>query len=769
MASLGLRSAGIGTLATVSILALASPALAQSTDSQSTEPQPAPTTATAPQAPPPAGNETSPGASERPNLQSAASGQVEEIIITAQRRQENLQKVPVAATGLTGDQLAGKGVQQISDLEFAAPSVSITDQGLTQSVNIRGVGLSSGSPAVTNGVATYIDGMFQPPILTTSVFYDIGSIEVLRGPQGTFVGSNSTGGAIFINSQNPSTDRVKGYLQGSYGNYDHIKTEGAVNLPVTGTLAFRVAGNFDRRDSYYTDVGPYDNHPDRLNEKAGRIGMLWNPGNFRVLGKAEWVDRQSGGFAARPIEGTPFAADRVDGIRTVAYNAPTAGHERGFRSTLELRYELDSGVVLRSLSGYLNYRANHLYDLDASRLSFQTQDQFVREREWVQEFNIISPTGGRFDWILGGYYQQNKIDVVIQQRSGSPVDPTDILIAQKKTISGVFGQFGYKVTPELQLQVGARYSHFKGESGGTVTIGNGLPFFPPGGLVVANLAGSHSDGRPTGKIALNWTPNNDNLVYAFVARGYKPGGANSATSEFGPETDMDYEVGWKSSFLGHHLNTQVGAFFMKYKGFQLDAVDPNTGQTGTSNISDASIKGFELQAQARFGGFAIDGGLAFVDSKLKEATIINTRILPAPAGTLGPQCPSGVPSNPPVCFDYTNFYGTAGGGPNLFSPKWSYNIGAQYEAQLGGDMTLTPRLNYAYIGPRWTNFFYSPTTDYLKARGIMTGLLTLRKGNWTLEGYANNLLNKKYVSGQFINAEFYGAPREYGIRAAVRF
>ena len=273
----------------------------------------------------------------------------------------------------------------------------------------------------------------------------------------------------------------------------------------------------------------------------------------------------------------------------------------------------------------------------------------------------------------------------------------------------------------------------------------------------------------TGKLALNWTPDKDNLVYAFVARGYKPGGSNSQTSEFGPETDTDYEIGWKSAFLDNHINMQIGGFYTKYYGFQLDAIDPNTGQTGVANISNATIKGFELQGQARLSGFTLDGGLAYVDSNLKQVTIVNTRILPGAPGTLGPQCPAGTPSNPPVCFDYGPYFGEAGGGPNLYSPKWSYNIGVQYEAQLGNDMTLTPRLNYAYIGPRWTNFFYNRTTDYLKGRGLVTGLLTLRKGKWTLEAYGNNLLNKKYVSGQFINAEFYGAPREYGVRAAVRF
>ena len=112
---------------------------------------------------------------------------------------------------------------------------------------------------------------------------------------------------------------------------------------------------------------------------------------------------------------------------------------------------------------------------------------------------------------------------------------------------------------------------------------------------------------------------------------------------------------------------------------------------------------------------------------------------------------------------------SAGGGPNLFSPKWSYNFGVQYEFLLAGEATLTPRLNYGHIGGRWTNLLLNPTTDYLPARGLLSGQLTLQVNDWTLEGYGTNLTNKKYISGQFINNEFYGAPREYGIRASLRF
>ncbi|AJP72677.1 TonB-dependent receptor [Sphingomonas hengshuiensis] len=708
---------------------------------------------------------------------------LDEIVVTAERREVNLQDVPIAATALTGDQLQDKGVQRLADLQNAAPSLSITDQGLTQSVNIRGIGIASGSPAVANGVATYLDGVFQPPILTASSFYDIASVEVLRGPQGTLVGSNSTGGAVFINTQSPTTDRIKGYVQGHYGSYNAVGAEGAVNLPITSTLAVRFAGTTRWRDSYYDDLGSFDNKPDRLDEQAGRVGVLWEPGSFRALGKVEWIDRNTGGYAYRPIRGTAFDNNRQADFRDLTYNAPTLNHERAFNASLELRYDLPGGVILRSQSGYTNKRINNLYDSDGGILmgdssiprdgildtsSTQTQDQFVRERQWSQEFNIISPTDGAFNWILGGYFQKNKVDVIIESKSGAITDPVNILNFQDKQTLGVFAQTGYKITPAVELQFGLRYSHYKVDGDGSVVIGAGGPIFGPAGLKVSDLKGSHEDGRMTGKVALNWNLGNDSLLYVFAARGYKPGGANSATSEFGPETVWDYEAGWKSSFFDNHLRTQIGAFYMDYRDFQFDALEAGTGQTGVINISNATIKGAEFQAQARFGGLSFDGGVAYVDSKLDSVRIVNSRTLP-PIGTLGPQCPTGTASNPPTCFDYSGYYAVGGGGPNLFSPKWSYNLGAQYEAELGDGVTITPRLNYAYLGPRWTNLIYSPTLDYLDGRGLLSAQITLRYHDWTIEGYATNLTNKAWVSGQSGNNEFYGAPREFGVRVSTRF
>jgi iron complex outermembrane receptor protein len=368
---------------------------------------------------------------------------------------------------------------------------------------------------------------------------------------------------------------------------------------------------------------------------------------------------------------------------------------------------------------------------------------------------------------VGGYWQRNKIDVVITQLSDG--FPTNIDIKNKKTITGYFAQVGYKLTPSLKLNVGGRYSTFDATSDGGVVIGRGLPVPPFNivGLKVADLAGSHDDARPTGKVALEWTANPNNLLYAFIARGYKPGGFNTATQEFEPETVLDYEVGWKATLLDGHLRTQVGAFWNDYSDFQLDLLNPLTGTVQTQNIADATLRGLEAQAQARLGAWGFDMGIAYVDSKMGRATFVNTRALPT--GTNLPQCAAGAsPGTPPTCFNYLPYLASATGRSMLYSPKVTFNAGLDYSFALGKG-ALRPRINYAYIDAQYTNLLYSPITDRLPSRGLFSAQLTYSLNDWSVEAYGTNLTDRVYVSGQFVNNQFYGAPREYGLRASIKF
>jgi iron complex outermembrane receptor protein len=709
---------------------------------------------------------------------------LEEIVITAQRRSEDSQKVPIAVTALQGADLDGKAVTSVADLQYATPSLSIGDSGLTNSVNIRGIGLASGNPNVGNGVATYVDGLFQPPIVSTNQFYDIADIEVLRGPQGTLVGSNSTGGAIFINSQNPKIGENGGYLRVGAGNYGEVETDGAINLPVSDILAFRAAGEYMSRDSFYTSIGPLHTDAGSLDEKSGRLSMLFKPGEFQALAKIEYTERNTGGYAASPEPGTQYAPFAPANPFQLAYDSPTENHERGLISSLELRDELSNGITLRSLTGYQDKNIHNLDDYDGTAENTPanpqlTYDQYVREREWTEEINILSPKGGSYDWVVGAYGQRNKIDVNINETGATgPGGPTlFIFVPQNKTTTGWFGQLNFKLAPQWELQTGLRYSNFKVDGGGFVALRLpsfvcGTPGAPPpapfNGCQVGSTGGNEQDGRVTGKVALNYTLDDLNLLYAFVARGYKSGGFNTPTANFAPETVMDYELGWKSTLLDGHVRTQLGGFYYQYHNFQFQELDIANGVNGIDNLPTATIDGIEATVQAHLGSWGADAGLAYVHSKQPSPEpFVNTHLLPSNA--TGEQC---APGQTTGCFDYTPYLQTGSSGPNLYSPEWTFNGGLEYRANLADRVTLTPRVNYAYVSGQFTSLTYSEVTDYLPAHGLLSALLTLNMRDWEVQLYGSNLTDKLYRSGQGLNNGnyyFYGAPRQYGVRLQYRF
>lgn len=687
-----------------------------------------------------------------------------EIIVTAQKRSENVLSVPAAITALSGDSLTDRAVTKVEDLQLVAPSLTVTNSGLTQNVNIRGIGLASGNANASNGVATYIDGMFQPPVVTTTSFYDIASVEVFRGPQGTFVGSNSTGGAVFINSQSPKIGALEGYAQMTLGNYGRMGGEAALNIPIGQTLALRGAVYYTHRKSFFKNNTGRVARPGSLDELAGRVGLLWEPSdNFSALLKTELNTKETEGYAFQPGPLTRYAAFANTDPYLLSFSDETRNSERNFQTTLRLNYETGGGVTFRSLSGFTRKRIFNFYDTDATAtttLPRTAQFQSVNEREMTQEFNILSPDSQPLKWVVGGYYQQNLIHVINNNFSNGN-NTTNIIVTPDKRTKGVFAQVTVPLGEQLSIDVGGRKSWYSVDSVGSVKLGNGVQ--------VGNPGGSERDSRMTGKVSLNWKPNNDHLVYAFAARGYKAGGIQTPTTNFKPETVMDYELGWKGAFLDRKIKVQLGGFYYDYKDFQLDAIAPSTGLNAVFNVGKATVKGFEGQVQANLNAFSFDGGFAYVDSSLSAGSnLVDTRAfaLANPGVTNRPQCTA--PGVPNPCVNYTPFLLTTTSGPNLYSPKWSWNVGAAYKIE-AGDYTVTPRVNYSFVGKQFAYIGYNPVRDLIDSRGLLSANVTVEISNFELQVYGTNLAKKVYVTGRTATNQFVGAPREFGMRLKAAF
>jgi len=701
------------------------------------------------------------------NATTAFAEGLEEVIVTAERRDRDIQDIPISMTAMSAEQLENKAVTRLDDLAYASPGLTITDAGLTQSINIRGIGLASGDPDVTNGVGTYIDGLFQPPIVSTLDFFDVDGVQVLRGPQGTFAGANSTGGAIMIKSARPEVGGdVDGFLTLGIGNYGATEASGAINVPVSETFAARIALNKKDRNSFYDSVGPEKTNAASLDETDARIGLQWNPtDNLEIYVKYEDSEKSSGGYAWQPIPTTQYADGRTGDQYKLSYNSPQLNDENAETTLIDIKYRLDNGITLTWLSGDQFKEIQNILDTDATSIGTDTMDQYVTEDQISHEFNIISADDADIQWVAGAYYQKN--DVLVDITNNAAKFPVDIDIQNYKIIKGLFGQVGFQVSDDLLIEIGGRKAWFENgvDEGSGVRVGRGI--ISPTGIPVAVIDGTYEDSEFVGKLSATYTVDEDNMVYGFVARGAKPGGINSSTSTFDTETVISYEAGWKGTMADGMLRSSVNVFYNDYSNFQSNNIDITTGRSDVYNVADATIQGIEASLEAQMGALLVDASVSVVDSELEPTQpIVNTRTLPA--GVTVPQCAAGADASTGLCFDYGPYLADVAGGPNLLAPKTSVTMGAEYAIPVNGG-TLTPRINFSYMGDQWTNFLYNPTTDLLENRVLWSAMVTYEKDEWTLRAWARNLTDSEYVSGQSGNREIYGAPRTVGLTGTYNF
>ena len=277
--------------------------------------------------------------------------ELEVVVVTAERRAVNLQDVPASATVLSAEALASQGIDNVIELQTVAPSVAINTYNRSTYINIRGVGLAQSAPTSNPGVAYYIDGMFIPhEQFIAQSFYDIDSIEVLRGPQGTLTGQNSTGGAIYVRTPAPDFNGVSGYIDQTAASDDWYRTAAAVNVPMGETFAMRVSGVFDDRGSFTKNIGPSSSEPGSGRDASGRVAFRYQPSDaFRLDLRYEHFDRKTDYNAIK---------NRLDAVTadpfTIEEDAISFLNQKGDRASLELNVDLSESLALRAITSYLD-------------------------------------------------------------------------------------------------------------------------------------------------------------------------------------------------------------------------------------------------------------------------------------------------------------------------------------------------------------------------------------------------------------------------------
>jgi len=689
---------------------------------------------------------------------------VKEVVITSERRVTSLQKTAIAATVLTGNDLIKDGVFTVDQLQFVSPSLVVDNFGQGNDIDIRGIGKGEHNTQTGTGVVTYRDGAATfPGYFAEEPYYDVKSVEVLRGPQGTFSGQNATGGAIIVNTNDPIINGGHtGYALAHVGNYDDVGLQGAVNLPINDTLAARLSYNGEYRKSFYDISGPWTGDS-AVKWGSLRLGFLYKPNDaLTVLWKTDYNYLYNGGYF-----GDAMTNQGTHDLFKFANNYPTEALDQFVRSTLKIDYVNSQGVTFRSVTSAGTGRTSWTGDIDgtASTTNNVTIAEGVDETLLSQEFNIISPNTGPLTWVAGAYYQSNvynfpegKFDI------GFPPGVLDEALSGTNWTHSwaAFGQVSYNLPAGFQLQLGARYSYWYTKNNVLWSVPELVPF----GFAFQDNE-TETGSNLTGKVTINWRPDDKNFLYAFVATGAKPGGLNgplifgggSIPAPFRQEYVTDYEIGWKSTMMDNHIHTQLGAYFNQFQHFQVITPIPNVPHQSTEQNVPGRTKlyGLEASAQAVFGDFSFDVGTGISHSEL------GTFFSEDPRGVLGGTCD---PLTGPAVGSCVNLKGH----PQTYAPNFTFNVGVQYEHHLASGDVLTPRLNYSHISSQWATLYDNRAQgDYLAPRDIANFTLAWKHNDLLATAYVYNLTDEHYVSAVASPVRLAGAPRQFGISLMKTF
>ena len=547
-----------------------------------------------------------PAAAHAQDAAEEAEGRISEIVVTAQKRNENVQDVPIAITVATADDLDRLQVTNIASLQYSTPSLVVAGSDVTrQRFGIRGVSDVSRNAGVDNRIGVYVDGVWVGrSAASNQETLDVQSIEVLRGPQGTLFGKNTVAGAININSQQPEIGKFGGTVEGEVGNYDLRRIKAAVNLGVSDNVAIRFTGGYINRDGFTQNIFnglDYENRDD-----FGLRGQfLYDSGTTRIYIAADITEQKSRALSSGERAPDPLAPDP----REISLNLPQDLTIKYDGVSAQVDHEFGNGGTLTSISAYRTSDYAGSSDEDFSPANFARTIGFAESTEhFSQEIRYASDTSGDFDYVVGLYYlDQNLASSGSAEAFAPALNPRApavfVGVAQDAVVNSqlyaAFVNANYRFTDRLELSVGARINHEEKEIDFTIADRTGL--FTNGSLQ-DDL--SVTDFSPTA--SLNFNINDDVLTYARYSRGFKSGGWNADfvrsvnDIRFNDESVDAFEIGVKSTLFDRRLRFNAAAYVSKHSDYQVFAfVQLSNGGTAlnVTNAGELTSKGFEIEAE----------------------------------------------------------------------------------------------------------------------------------------------------------------------------
>ncbi len=680
-----------------------------------------------------------------------------EIVVTAQKREQNLQDVGTSLTAIDSRLLQSLGMKDPTAIAGQVPGMQFNQFGATVTIyNLRGVSQNDFSDHQEAPVAAYADDAYiaSTGALAGSLF-DIDRVEVLRGPQGTLFGRNATGGLIHYLSKKPTFDN-DGYVDVSTGNYATLNFEGAINRQLSDTVAARLSFATAHHEGYINNLIGH-----RINDQrqySGRLQLLFKPSDTaeyllklhgvtndnETAGNYSWaasVPDQTGRgvFVPGGTDFFGFSKNSTDPFvqledRRGIFNRTVGG------ATLHATWKLANDMTLTSVTDYLRVQKRYGEDSDVSSNPIFNYDVFYHYRQFSEELRL-NGSSERFRWVGGVYYLNYKSDDLGTTNLILPYGDGIAKFITKNSSPSVFAQVEYDVAPRWTVIAGARYTNDDKKFDYNYfcetcpqTIHYVAPDFP-------NANKKFNIG--TGKLELDFKPTKDALYYASVNRGAKGGGWSAPTSGFVDPATLpykaerltSYEVGAKNTFLDGAARLNAAVFYYDYKDYQ--GFFLNVATQVVENVN-AKVKGAEVEfAIVPTRGLNLQLGVSHLESSVAN--------VPTPAGVfITAQMPQ--------------------------APRWSVNAVARYEWPLGGgtaSIAADTKWNAVqYLELINADVDREPSYALTNARlGYTTG-----DGKWDFSAYIRNLTDKQYrvynldLSG-FIgsNQAVYGTPRTYGV------
>lgn len=682
-------------------------------------------------------------------------GTLEEIVVTAEKRTTSAQSTAIALNVFTSEALRESGIGDIGQLTNVAPTVNFGQNAGATTVALRGVSSRDITEIGDPAVAINIDGVFlQRPTGMNASFYDVERIEVLRGPQGTLYGRNATGGVINIITAKP-TQTLGGYAAMTAGNYDTMNAEGAINLPLTSTLAMR-ASFVSRSHDGYRNNGSAGRGDDE-DAQGGRLQFLYEPTDrLSILLSGSWLQQQGIG----PVyDGIPFASTQtvpptdVDKVRSFALSTRGDLDVTRKNALLQVDYDLDF-ATLTYLGGYVGLDFQHLWDNDGQANLFFDYDRDERSEDFSHELRLASNNKQGFVWQAGFYYYDQSIDLnnnFLLSPNRVPVSVREYHFDVDSESYAAFGQASLDFTDRLKASAGVRYSKDEKSRSGFSYVGSLTQDVSSGTAVRAfstENTSAESD-KVTWHAGLDYQLTPANLLYAKVDTGYKSGGF-TLVAPYDPETLTAYEIGSKNRFLADAMQVNLAAFYYDYEDQQVTqfiSSGPLTGQSTVLNAGSSEIYGAEAETTWLVTDETqLDFSVAYLSAEFTDFDVASG------ASNLSLE-----------------------GNKVIQSPEWSLSAGLQHTFVIGGG-TLTPRVQSQYRSSSYLTFYNRPN-DRQEPYTQTDATLTYKPNDesWSVQAFIRNLedtlvLTNADQGGPYGATRYqFAAPQTYGVRLQVNW